>query len=219
MRVLTEVFGFDPVSQYFAPFGHLDHPLLDFLNVRVIVSRGGSTPEIDLPRVDGGRFGEWRFYRNDEALPRYFLARHSEAVPTADLLDRVTSIEDPRHVILPADEIQAAELSVEGGTRDWPDGQVRILEHEPGRALLDVGGEGERLLATSLPHPEGWAARAGSESLTRLEIHGAFAGFRIPPDASEVTLRFRPPGWRLGWWITLFSLAGWTFLVLRRPDV
>jgi uncharacterized membrane protein YfhO len=73
----------------------------------------------------------------------------------------------------------------------------------PGRIVLDVPGSGDRLLATSLPQPEGWKA-AGLETLV---MNGAFLGVHVPAGASRVELRFRPPGFLPGVLLGLLALA------------
>src|SRR6185436_7655827 len=45
LRTLQAAFGFAPTTlNYFPSFGGIDHPFLDFLNVRVIASSIGSPP-------------------------------------------------------------------------------------------------------------------------------------------------------------------------------
>ena len=211
VAVLAAVFDFDPVAQYFAPFRNVEHPLLDFLNVRVVVSKGEGRPPPgpsrqrradEITRFDDDRFGDWRFYRNVDALPRFFLSHRSHAVDREELLPELRRLDDARSVTLLADEVPDWPAR-----RDWPVGEVRVVDAEPGRVVLDVGGSGARLLATSLPHPSGWSARAGSERLRRLVVNGAFVAFQLGASDREVELRFRPPGLRLGFAVTLLSAA------------
>ncbi|MCP3958475.1 MAG: YfhO family protein [bacterium] len=224
VAVLAAVFDFDPVTQYFAPFRNVGHPLLDFLNVRVIVSRGGGEtlpPGLsrqrranEITRFDGDRFGDWRFYRNADALPRFFLARRSEAVERRELFGRLRGLRDPRTVVLSADQVPNGPVR-----REWPEATVRLVKGNPGHVVLDVGGAGERLLATSLPHLSGWSARVGTQRLRRLRINGAFAGFQIGAGAREVELRFRPPGLGLGLGVTLISAVGLLLLIVSGARV
>jgi uncharacterized membrane protein YfhO len=80
---------------------------------------------------------------------------------------------------------------------------VNASFHSPGRAVLEVPGSGDRLLATSLPQPEGWTA-VGMETVV---VNGAFLGVHVPAGASRVELRFRPPGFLPGVLLGLLALA------------
>jgi uncharacterized membrane protein YfhO len=66
-----------------------------------------------------------------------------------------------------------------------------------------VPGSGDRLLATSLPQPEGWKA-GGMETLV---VNGAFLGVHVPAGASRVELRFQPPGFLPGVLLGLLAAA------------
>jgi uncharacterized membrane protein YfhO len=71
---------------------------------------------------------------------------------------------------------------------------VSVASLSPGRIELDVPGSGDRLLATSLPMPEGW--KAGP--LETVVVNGAFLGVHVPPGVSRVDLRYSPPGFLAG---------------------
>jgi hypothetical protein len=97
------------------------------------------------------------------------------------------------------------------------------LAASPGHALLVVPGTGPRLLATSLPGPTGWQARAGTggPSLSTLTVNGAFLGVLVPAGIERVDLRYRPPGLGTGTTLAGLALAGTLALALadrrRRP--
>jgi len=82
----------------------------------------------------------------------------------------------------------------------------------PGHVSLTVKGAGERLLATSLTQPYGWSATTNGETLRTLTINHAFLGVVIPPSVHNVTLRFVPPGFRLG--LVLFGIAATAVIAL-----
>ncbi len=197
LTALTAAFDFDTRRSYFVSFRHPDHPLLDFLNVRVMVAKEALPPGTGMTRLEDipGRRGN--YYLNPEALPRYFMASGAEAIRRGELTAKLKELRDPRRVLLWDDT---------GGWAPQGDGDVRVVEQDDGRLVLDPPGAG--LLATSLPHPTGWSARAGGRQLERLTVNGAFAGFRVPDGSGPVILRFRPPGFRLGVAITLLSVLG-----------
>lgn len=200
LLTLEAAFGFAPTTaNYFPMFGGIDHPFLDFLNVRVIASSIGSPPARTLERIDGDRFGPFRVYRNPDALPRWFLPAGADVIGEKDLARWIVALEDPRRVAV-----------FDPRAAGWvgPAGTVSTVSTAPGRIVLDVPGSGDRLLATSLPQPEGWKAAAlEGEQLEALVVNGAFLGVHVPAGASRVELRFRPPGFLPGVLLGLLALA------------
>lgn len=208
LRTLEAAFGFAPTTlNYFPSFGGIDHPFLDFLNVRVVASSIGSPPARTLERIDGGRFGPFRVYRNPDALPRWFLPAGAEVIREGDVERWIVSLKDPRRVAV-FDPRAAAWV---GPSRS--PGPVSAVSMSPGRIVLDVPGAGDRLLATSLPQPEGWKA----DGMETLVVNGAFLGVHVPAGASRVELRFQPPGFLPGVLLGALALAATAGLLWISP--
>jgi hypothetical protein len=202
LLTLEAAFGFAPTTlNYFPSFGGIDHPFLDFLNVRVIASSIGSPPARTLERIDGDRFGPFRVYRNPDALPRWFLPAGAEVIAEKDVPRWIVALKDPRRVAV-FDPRAAGWVGTTG--------MVNASLFSPGQIVLDVPGAGDRLLATSLPQPEGWTA----DGMETLVVNGAFLGVHVPAGASRVELRFRPPGFLPGVLLGLAALVA-TAVLLR----
>lgn len=203
LRTLQAAFGFAPTTvNYFPSFGGIDHPFLDFLNVRVIGSSIGWPPASTLERIDGDRFALFRVYRNPDALPRWFLPAGADVIKETDLSRWIVSLRDPRRVAV----FDPRATAWVGQT-----GTVTSSFLSPGRIVLDIPGSGDRLLATSLPQSEGWSA-GGMKTLV---VNGAFLGVHVPAGASRVELRFRPPGFLPGVLLGLAALAATAALLWR----
>lgn len=204
LRTLEAAFGFAPTTvSYFPAFRGIDHPFLDFLNVRVVASVSAFEPPRTMERIDAGRFEHYRLYRNPDALPRWFLPSAAAVIRQGDVGRWVSSLKDPR--VVAVFDRRAAGWVGEGG-------EVRVASLSPGRIALDVPGSGDRLLATSLLMPEGW--RAGP--FETVVVNGAFVGVHVPPGASRVELRFVPPGFVAGLAIGGLALLATVLLVLLR---
>lgn len=203
LRTLEAAFGFAPTTaNYFPSFGGIDHPFLDFLNVRVIASSIGWPPAKTLEMIDGDRFGLFRIYRNPDALPRWFLPTGVEVIRETDLSRWIVNLKDPRRVAV-FDPRAAAWV---GQT-----GDVKTSFRSPGRIVLEVPGAGDRLLATSIPQPEGWKV----DGMEKVVVNGAFLGVHVPAGASRVELRFRPPGFLPGVLLGLAALLATSVLLWR----
>lgn len=135
LDALGAAFDFAPTMvRYFAPFNRPDQPLLDFLNVRVVISNRYQPPPTRFERLDGGEFEPYWLWRNPYALPRWFFAEGAEVKPLAGAI--TAQREEPGDLELsfepaPAERQLATSLP---GPRGW-------------RA---VGGDGRPLAMTTV---------------------------------------------------------------------
>lgn len=195
-HLLGEAFDFhrdDAPYEYFSAFRHLDRRLLDFLNVGVVFSGRTKIPA-RFQEVSGNWESRLRIYRNRRVLPRAFIPVDAVIVDPSRTASAVVENTDFRRVVLDRSEIHRPTER----RRPWAPRAVTWTTVTPGRIHLDVRGGGERLVATSLTHPEGWSARAAGSSLQTVTVNHAFLGVIVPPTAREVTLSYVPPGFRGG---------------------
>jgi hypothetical protein len=192
-RVLSAAFGFHDKREYFSRFRFRDHPLLDFLNVRVVAIRGSRRVPRGLHRLrspgDGVQLG-----RNPGALRRFFIAPSAEIVPKDQVIASVAGLKDPRRVVIAAEDLGQWRVP----ERTWVPRAVRVEHLEPGSVDLALPKGGKKLLATSLTVPEGWHVTAAGQRLRTVTINGAFLGALVPAGADRVSLRFIPPGLSYG---------------------
>ena len=213
LRVLDAAFGFHPtMNRYFAPVGNIDHPLLDFLGVRIVAGSPAVPPSRTLEEIEAGRFAPFTLLRNPDALPRWFFPRAVDVIRPAEIDRWIAGLQDAHRVAVFADE--AGSWRPAGGEGPPP----RPLLTQPGHVVLEIPAGGERLLATSIVWSRGWSARAAGKRLPVLKVNGAFVGVRIPADASRVELRFLPPGLIAGCVAFGVSFAALVFLFFYRPS-
>jgi hypothetical protein len=216
VRVLDAAFGFRPtMAQYFAPLGKIDHPLLDFLGVKVVAGSPALAPSLTMQEIDPGRYAPFTMLRNPDALPRWFFPRAVDVIRPAEIRSWIMDLSDPRRVAVLDSEADGWRPA---GGESPP---LQPLLTRPGHIILGLSAERaggpERLLATSIVGPKGWSARAGGRRLRTLTVDGAFLGVRIPAGASRVELRFLPPGLIAG--CAAFALSFLTWLALIYSDV
>jgi hypothetical protein len=213
---LEKVFGFRPEGRrYKSAFRNVDHPLFDFLNVRLLVSRDDQPPHPGFTRIDDGRFTPMRLYLNPGALPRLFLPVAADVIPQSGVLDAVAAIHNARRVALLAEEVGAWHPPQH---RPWDPSAVKLLSWRPGHIEAELPAAGEKLLATSLPFPAGWTGHAQRGDLRRLTVNSAYPAFVVPDGVSRVELTFRPPGLRLGFAVGLLCLVAVAVLAFRWPQ-
>jgi hypothetical protein len=189
LRVLSAAFGYRPTMvDYFGSFGNLDHPLLDFLNVRAVIAAVGA---------------DVRIYRNAGALPRWFIPSGADVIGRRDLEAWIAALRDPRRV---------AVYEKETGFT----GSVTAEAVRPGLITLRVDAPGPALVATSLGRPEGWRVSAAGVRLPAVVVNGAFLGFRAPAGSHRVELRFVPPGLFPGAALAAAALIACCALLARR---
>jgi len=211
LHVLDAAFGFHPtMNQYFSPLRNVDHPLLDYLGVRVVLGSPAVPPSRTLVRIDGGRFLPYTLLRNPDALPRWFVPEAADVIERGQAAGWIAGMKTAGRVAVFRDEV--------GSWRPVPNGAPLIPKPPssvPGRIVLDVPGRGDRLLATSIVGSRGWSARAGGRDLKTLTVDGAFLGVRLPAGTSRVELRFVPPGFVVG--CLAFGIAALAAVLLLLP--
>ncbi|HEV8578056.1 MAG TPA: YfhO family protein [Thermoanaerobaculia bacterium] len=211
LNVLEAAFGFHPtMTEYFSALHNLDHPLLDFLGVRILLGSPAVPPLRTLERIDADRFQPYTLLRNPDPLPRWFLPAAVDAVGRGEISDWIARMKTADRVAVFRDEIGAWRPSTSGRLE-----APRLVASSPGHVVLEVPGNGDRLLASSLVGPRGWSARAGDRVLQTFTVNGAFLGARVPAGASRVELRFVPPGFVAG--CAAFGVAALAVLFLLLP--
>ncbi len=232
LGVLAAAFSFTPSAvNYYSAFCCPDHPLLSFLNVRAVVSNIYQPPL--LPRtlvpLDAPEILPFLILRNTAALPRWFVPAAIEPIDRAAIGPWVARMTNPRRVAVFRDEIGAWQPSppispvppttpAGAGAADGGVAPARLLGGSaPGHLRLAVPGRGDRLLATSLTLPAGWAASAAGRRLATLTVNGAFLGVQVPAGITQLDLDFKPPGFRAG--VALSAAALGLLVALSLPGV
>ncbi len=214
LTVLRTAFGFSPTtSEYFSPVRRVNHPLRRFLGVRVLVSNIYLPPPPGAAPLPAEPGSATRLYRDTEALPRFFTAAEVDQISRNGIETWLEAMTDPTRVAVYREDLG-----------DWAlpprlrVGQIAVERFARGDIELRLPPLGAKLLATSIPGPDGWTARSGDKSLRVLRLNGAFLGVVAPQRVSAVTLTYRPPLLRAGQAIAALSLAGLLFLAWAPPS-
>ncbi|MDA8016386.1 MAG: YfhO family protein [Thermoanaerobaculia bacterium] len=212
IAALDAAFGFAPSRvQYFAPMSNLEHPFLDFLNVRVVLSAAHFPPLHGFDRLE--ELPPYVLWRNPDALPRWFLASGADEVAEHELKGWIAAMTDPRRAALEPGALAASDCHRVAPTT----GAVAAKRARPGLVELELpeGIPPCAVLATSIPHAPGWRARADGEDLSVVTIHGGYVGVVLPAGVSNLMLRYVPKGFVLGWMLFTAASVGLVWLVVR----
>jgi hypothetical protein len=198
--LLSHVVDYDP-TEYFARWPDWEHPLLDYLNVRyVLTSAGGELPPRFHLRYDGK---DGRIFENVDVSPRFF------AVPNVviDFNDASYAMRLKNH----RDWSQTAlleKLDLESQQqrddffRPRPDGApiatTEILEAAPTDYRLHVRAPRWSLIVSSIPWWPGWKVERNGARVEPIRVNGAFLGFAVPPGELDVRIWYDPWTFRFG---------------------
>lgn len=209
----------------------LRHPYLDLLGVRWVLSEdpllhAGSEvgPEVVGTRLrPDGRPLSFHVYERANAVPRAFSVPELRVVETEqDVIDALARQDlKPRSAAWVTRDAAGASAGSGGGGA--VERSVRWVRDEVQELELEVGGSPRQswlvLNDTWMP---GWSATVGGRPAELLRVNVAMRAVAVPANAAPTTvvMRYAPPGFSLGWVVSLIALllataAGATALALR----
>jgi uncharacterized membrane protein YfhO len=217
--VLARTIGYDP-SAYFAAWREWDNRLLDFLNVKyVITSVRGELPGRFHVVYDGP---DGRIFRNSEALPRFFAVRNVVAVFDDEAFDRRLRAMNEWHdtALLDSLELEAEEMYGDffhPRPIEAPIAMAKIVEASPTSYRVHVKAPRWSLIASSVPWWPGWKVERNGVRVDPIRVNGAFLGFAVPEGEVDVRVWYDPWTFRLGAIVslaTILALIAYRFMNL-----
>jgi hypothetical protein len=183
-------------QDYFARWNDFDTPLLDYLNVRYVITPWKA--ELPAPRytvVYDSQDG--RIFENHDVLPRFFAVRNviidfnddsfyrrlrelGDWGETA-LLDKLTLENRQMH----DDFFRPRPLSA-------PLATTEIIEAKPTFYRLHVKAPRYSLVVSSIAWWPGWKVERNGAPIDPIRVNGAFLGFAVPPGELEVKVWYDP---------------------------
>ncbi|HYC93969.1 MAG TPA: YfhO family protein [Thermoanaerobaculia bacterium] len=215
--LLAHVVGYDP-AEYFARWPEWEHPILDYLNVRyVLTSAGGELPHGFRKIYDGS---DGTLFENEEVLPRFF------AVPNVVIEFRDAVFAQRLRDLSWKDTALLEELQVEHPRmhddffRPRPPGapaaKADLVRATPTDYRLHVTAPRWSLVASSVPWWPGWKVERNGLRVEPIRVNGAFLGFAVPPGEVDVRVWYDPWTFRLGAIISAATLAALVAYGVRR---
>jgi hypothetical protein len=195
----------------FTQLADLDHPLLDLLRVRCVLSRA-PLPRHDrlLPLTE--RPGLCVYQRRG-SMPVARIVPRAIAASESSVLARVAAGEfDPAAELLCSESQAAGDMS----GPDWRAGDVRVKRAAPGVLDFEIrGSSGGWLLVSEQWYP-GWRATRDGAEVATLRANHAFRAYAIPPGDSTLHTEYAPGSLHLGALLSLLGLCALGWLAFKR---
>jgi len=208
LRVLT---GYSS-EEYFGMLTRFDHPFLDYMNVRFLLT--SSRENYSSPRmrqVYEGRDG--KVFENLEVVPRFFAADHViNEFDDVKRMDGIMTNRDWHKTVLVKRFPDALFHTIRPDVlNDQTPGRklasVRVKQARASEYELAIDAPRWTLIASSVPTYPGWRIRRnGSEAIKMIEINDLFIGFLVPPGKSDIRLAYRPRSFSAGVWISITTI-------------
>jgi len=162
-------------------------PLLDFLNVRLLVAETAQENPGELAKLSwlATPVGKsWRLYESGRAQPRFFFVdRVREAATPQQALELVQSM-DLRH-----------EAVIEGSAGLVARaGEARVVRYDPDAIVIEANSEDAGFLVSSETYYPGWDAEIDGKEEPILLTNYAFRGLHVPAGKHRVEIRYKPRG-------------------------
>lgn len=186
---LRRIFCAGAVWERQIPVARFASPLLNMLNIGVLESHVNLTAQ----QLKGTRFelmhDQWgfRFYRNPDALPRFYLVRRLHL--SRSEAETFSYLACPGFA--PAEEavVEAKDLPADAPLAA---GVVRVERYSPNRIALDVETGGRAFLASSEALYPGWRVTVNGKASRFYMTDGAFRGVLLNPGASHIVMTYWP---------------------------
>jgi len=208
LRVIT---GYDP-SDYFAKWENLATPLVNFLNVKYVVSAPRWRPN-DQDRyrlVYEGRDGT--IFENRDVLPRFFPARNVVLEFKRDyFLNRLQNLNDWSSTALvrnlPVENDRERLDLLAPRPADAPEATLTMISASPTEFVMRVQAPRYTMISGSQALWPGWHVERNGQKVDPIEVNGAFLGFVVRPGESIVRVHYAPLSFRIGAGISLITLV------------
>lgn len=212
-QVLRATMKYD-TSQYYPGFHEPDAPILDYLNVRWLLTERGVQLDPDRYTI---RYDDkdGMIWENRSVLPRFFAPRNVFLVP--DYSQLATHRDWPNTAFvtrLPNSRVIDRDL-LHPRPPNAPIAKVEILRSRGDEYELRAIAPRHALVVSSISFWPGWTVKHNGKTLEPLLVNGAFLGFIVPPGEGIVRVRYFPLSFWLGMLVAVLTIVA-LVIVARR---
>jgi len=155
-----------------------------------------------LPLVQVGTYGSAKLLRNDNALPRVYLAHEYRVIAERDaMIDEVLNgSTDLRHTVLLEEEPEL-EITADSTAPD----SAWIVTYEPETVVVGVQASRTGLLVLTDTWFKSWHVTVDDRPTRCLRAYGAFRAVEVPAGSREVRFEYYSGRFALGRTVTLLT--------------
>ncbi len=211
LGVLRVVAGYD-TSDYFALWKQSEPQLLNFLNVRYLITPPKAEfgdPERYAVVYDGK---DGRIFRNNDALPRWYVTPNVILEFRNDeFVKRVKENREWSNTAI-VDELEVSKkaagdlLAARPATA--PNATIEMRRSKPTDWEMTVDAPRHTMIVSSIPWWPGWKVLIAGEPIQPRRVNGAFLAFIAPPGTTDVRIIYDPLSFKLGAWIAGLTILG-----------
>lgn len=220
LGVLRVVAGYN-TADYFAKWDNTDTRLLDFLNVKyVVTSRGVELKDKQryVPIYDAK---DGRIFENRDVLPRFYPARVVLLEFKGDYFARrLVSENDWSHTgivkNLPVDSDRMRQDLLAPRPPNAPDAKLTITSSSATDFRMRVHAPRYTLIVSSQPNWPGWHIRRNGRAIDPLPVNGAFLGYTVPPGDWDIRVYYFPWTFYCGLAASLITIAALIVISIRQ---
>lgn len=219
LGVLRVVTGYR-TEDYFSKWDNTNTRLLDFLNVKYVVTDRG----VELK--DRQRYNliydaaDGRIFENRDVLPRFYPARNVLLEFKGDYFARRLIAEnDWAHTgvvkTLPVESDRMRQDLLAPRPAGAPEATLTITHAAHTDFRMRIHSPRHTLIVSSQPFWPGWQVQRNGRRVNPLSVNGAFLGFTVPPGDWEVRVFYFPASFYVGLTASLITIAILIVLSIR----
>jgi hypothetical protein len=212
MGLLRVLAGYK-TGTYFAQWENSDTTLLDYLNVRYVVTAYGEIYDSNRYRLIFSS-AEGKIYENRTVLPRFFAVKNVILEFRKDVYTHLLRTQtDWAHTAILADlkpDSRQEHLDLLAPRPGDPRAaRVTIGDAAGSEYRMTVEAPRWSLIVSSLPSWPGWKVETDrGKSLRPTEVNGVFLGFVAPPGTTRIRVFYDPASFKTGVTISLLTILG-----------
>lgn len=220
LGVLRVVSDYDP-DDYFARWSDPESPLIDYLNVRYIITeRAVELDQSHYRNIYDGKDGA--IYENLRFVQRFFPIHTVVLEFNANKFNQlVVKQSDWTHIAvlkkLPVENDQERRDLLAPRASNAPMATLAITQAHDTEYRMRVNAPRYTLITSSIPYWPGWHVTANGRELAPLQTNGPFMAFVVRPGVSDVRVWFAPRTFWISAWGAMAALA--VLAVLSRESL
>jgi hypothetical protein len=188
-----------------------DWPLIDFLNVKYIISNDALAPNKFTPVYQTDSF---KIFENKNVLPRAFIVFESEVIKNSkDILERMTSPDynfGKKVILEEPPQFQPAKPVHENAGYS-----IKYIKYSNDEVIMEVSCDGPGILVISDLYTPDWKAFIDEIHTKIYRANYAYRSVCIPAGKHTLTFKYSPLSYKIGAIMTIIGMVILTIICMK----